>query len=97
MLPGWIKMRLILLLILAMFGYVLNANWMAEKRYDIVVKDIASLRVEYNQNKDQLSQDVQARFQRIMNIYGTRLTLMEKGVKKYHGVESLKDLTTRKG
>ena len=75
-----------------MFGYMLNANWVMEKQNDIMV-------TEYRENKDQISDKVQKRFQRIMDIYGTRLTIVEKSIKRYHDTAILEDIVgpRRKG
>ena len=89
-------MKLTILLILSIFAYTLNANWEAEKSHDIVKKDLAELRVEYNENKAQLSDEVSKKVQWIMSVYGTRLTLMEKAVKKHHNVDTLDDLRTKR-
>ena len=97
-------MRLTILLILSIFAYTLNANWVAEQRYNTLVKEakeyrenanknILNLYLIYAENEDMLFANIHKKVQRIMDIYGTRLVLVEKGVKKYHGVESLEDLT----
>ena len=87
-----------------MFGYTLNANWMADKRHDASVKEtteyreyvdknIVNLYLLYAENEDMLFVNIHKKVQQIMDIYGTRLTLTEKAIKKYHEFETLDDLT----
>ena len=87
-----------------MFGYTLNANWEADQRHDAMVKEaieyreyvdknIINLYLLYAENEDMLFANIHKKVQQIMDIYGTRLTLTEKAIKKYHEFETLDDLT----
>ena len=99
------KLNLLILLVLSMFGYSLNANWIADQRHDAMVNetneyrkaidgDIVNIHLIYEVNQNMLFDEVTANVQRIMDIYGTRLTLTEKAIKKYHEFETLDDLTS---
>lgn len=89
-------MKLCFILTLCVFAYAASINTLMESKVDAIAKKITALQTEYAENKDKASKAAQERFQNIMDRYGTRLTLMEKAVKKYHGVETLDDLTDRK-
>ena len=81
-------MKLYFILAISILGYTVSSNLLLQSRLDDI--DRASLSVVDNRA------EIEDRFQRIMDRYGTRLTLVEKGVKKYHGVATLEDLTERK-
>ena len=98
------RLNLLILLVLSMFGYTLNANWVADQRHDALVKEsteyreymdqnIVNLYLLYTENEDMLFPNIHKKVQQIMDIYGTRLTLTEKAIKKYHEFETLDDLT----
>jgi len=87
-----------------MSGYTLNANWIADQRHDALVKetneyrkaidrDILNIHLIYEYTQNNLFDEIRASVQKIMDIYGTRLTLVEKAIKKYHEFETLDDLT----
>jgi len=80
-------MKLYLILIIAVFGYVISSNALMNDKIDKLTSGIERIDI------DGALSGVQDRFQRIMNRYGTRLVLVEKGVKKHHGVETLDELT----
>jgi len=96
LLPGWFKMKLHLILILAVLAYAVSSNYIIDRKIDDVYSRVVAFETEYTKDKSNLFSDIENKFQRVMDRYGTRLTLVEKGVKKYHGVETLDDLTERK-
>ena len=89
-------MKLHLILILAVLAYAVSSNYIIDRKIDDVYSRVVVFETEYTKDKSNLFSDIENKFQRIMDRYGTRLTLMEKAVKKYHGVETLDDLTERK-
>ena len=79
-----------LLLILVVFAYSFSSNMLINDRLDNISKDISGLRVEYNK-------EIHPGVQRIMDIYGTRLTLVEKKLKESTDFMTLNDLIAEKG
>ena len=90
------RLNLFILLILCIFGYSINANMIIEQRLDGIDREIVDIKSHIKQEKRFVG--IRADLQRIMDIYGTRLTIVEKGIKQYHNFETLDDLTgPRKG
>jgi len=76
-----------------MFGYVLNANWIMEEQHKATIFEVANIHAIYDQDKNTLFYNINKKVQRVMDIYGTRLTLAEKAIRKYREIVKLEELT----
>ena len=72
---------LLFILIICVLGYVLNFEIQSKKAYEQLATDLAVILDKQG-----------AKSKRLLNKYGARLSIIEKGVKKL-GVKSLADLT----